>query len=370
MRRSLSMGGLGLACLALLASGCDNDSFAPPRRAKSSSTASGAGESKPTFLVMVVPGSPGHDVQEWGLRAQHESNDKRAIFRIMGPPPGKPDTEQPVVVRKAVADGASAVIVYPGEAPELARTLAEVEANGVPVVLLNKRIAAPEGARPFTVVEYGAFDVSAGQIVGATLEDLKKNHRPVDGTAIILADKVADPTSTRRVAALKSAAESAKFAKVVTIEFDGTNPDAAKAAAIEAVKSHPDVSIMLADDGEGFVGAAQVRSESKGKPVFFVGGFTNFAPSRVVSEPERESCYVDGRYVELGAQAVLTTLAKLRGEAVGEHAYLPLRFVRTEGAVSSESNPNSSVPELRPAVEAPAAPAKEAPSKQAEPKPQ
>lgn len=238
------------------------------------------------------------------------------------------------------------MIVYPGESPELPKALAEAEAKGVPVILLEKGVAAPEGSKPFTVVEYGPFDSTAKQIVSATIEDLTKAKLPVNGTAIVLADRVVDSTSARRVAALKAAAESAKFKKVVTVEIDGRSEADSKRMVLEAVKANPDVSVVLTDDGEGLVAAATVRSDLRGKPIFFVGGYTDFRSSPISSPPVRESCYVEGRFSELGALAVLTALAKLNGEAVGEHAFLTTKFSKTEGAVSTEENPNPAFPEI------------------------
>ena len=340
MRRSFSFSLTGLACLALLPSGC-SDPFAAPTRAKPLPRVSETGGTKSHFLVLVTPGAPDTDLQVWAMRAQHEANDKRAIFRVMGPAPTDGADSQPEVVRRAMAEGASALLVYPGESPELPKALAEAEAKGIPVVLLSKPIAAPEGSKPFTVIDVAPFEETAKKIVAATIEDLKKASQPVNGTAIIMADKVVDSSSSRRVAALKAAAEAAKFRQVVTVPFDGSNEKSTKLAVLEAVKANPDVSIVLTDDGEGMVGAATARGELKGKPIFFVGGYTDYRNSPVITPPSRESCHVEGRFTEVGAQAVLTALAKLRGETVGEHAYVTPKFTKTEGAVASEANSNA-----------------------------
>jgi ABC-type sugar transport system substrate-binding protein len=350
MRRSFSRYWVGPSCLALLvllASGC-KDPFAPPSRVKPLPKLGDSPGAKPNFLVFVVPGSPTGDLEAWSYRAQHEANDKRAVFRIMGPGPKGSAAEQPETVRKSVIEGASALIVYPGDSPELPRALADAEAKGVPVVLIDKPVAAPEGSKPFTVVEPAPFEDTARKIVAATLEDLSKASRPLNGTAILLVDsKLVDQNSGRRVEALKSAAEAAKFRRVLTVPFDGSRQDAAKLAVLEAVKANPDVSVVLTEDGEGLVGAAQARVDLKGKPIIFVGGYTDYRSSRVLTPPLRESCYVEGRFIELGAQAVLIALARLRGETVGEHTYVTPKFTRTDAAISTETEPNSSFPELK-----------------------
>ena len=338
---------LGLFCLVLLASGCGLDPFAPPSRPKPPPTIADVEASKPQYLAFVTPGVPTGDLQTWAMRAQHEANDKRAIFRIMGPGPDHPSSEQPDVVRRALADGASALIVCPGDAPDLPKVLAEAEAKGVPVVLIDKPLVAPEGSKPFTTVGHGPFESTAKQIVETTIDDLKNASKPINGTAIVLADKLVDGSSARRVAALKAAAEAAKFRQVVTVTFDGSFDDSAKTAVLEALKANPDVSVVLCDDAEGLMGAAIARVESKGKPTFFVGGYTDYRTSKIFQPPVRESCYVEGRHSELGGLAVVTALAKLRGETVGDHAYLTPKFNKGSGDVSTETVPNSSLPETR-----------------------
>jgi ABC-type sugar transport system substrate-binding protein len=344
MLRSFSRSWAVLSCLILVAPGCGKDPFAPPTRLKPTSTSGEVEEPRPPFLVYLVPGVPKGDLEVWGTRAQVEANDKRAIFRIMGPGPGETPDKQPEIVRKALTDGASALIVYPGDSPELPKALAEAESKGVPVVLIDKALVPPEGSKPFTMVEHGVFDEMARKIVAATIDDLKKAARPLDGTALVLVDKVVDGTSGRRVSSLKSAAEAAKFRQVVPVSFDASVENSAKLAVLEAVKANPDVSVVLADDAEGLMGAGLARAESRGKPVFFVGGFTDYRTSQVYMPPVRESCYVEGRYSELGGLAVVTALARLRGETVSEHSYLTPRFTKAEGAVSTENNPNSSIP--------------------------
>jgi ABC-type sugar transport system substrate-binding protein len=342
MRRSFSLFWAGLACVVLLSSGC-SDPFAAPTRAKPLPRVSETIGTKPIFLIFVVPGTPDGDLQVWAMRAQHEANDKRAVFRVMVPLPTDGADPQPTAVRRAMAEGASALLVYPGESPELPKALAEAEAKGVPVVLLSKPVAAPEGSKPFTVIDVAPFEETAKQIVAATIEDLKKASQPINGTAIVLADKVVDDSSNQRVAALKAAAEAAKFRQIVTVPFDGSNDNSAKLAVLEAVKANPDVSIVLTDSDEGMVGASTARGELKGKPIFFVGGYSDYRTSRIITPPARESCYVEGRFSELGGLAVLTALAKLRGETVAEHAYVTPKFTKTEGAVASEADPKAIV---------------------------
>ena len=339
MRGLLSRSGAALAALAVVAQGCGHDPFSPPKRSTPSPSAEVNRPSKAVYLAMVTPGPPTDDVQAWSLRAQREANNLQAIFRIMGPTPDESPSAQPDVVRKAVADGASALIVVPGDSTGLGKALAEAEAKGVPVVLLGRAIAAPDGSKPFTVVEHGDFDASARAIVAATLEDAKKAGRPADGTAIVMVDRATDSSSGRRVAALKAAAESSGFRKVVTVPFEPTRDDSAKVAVLEAVKANPEVSVVLADDSESMIGASKARVELQAKPAFFVGGYVDYGvPKASYLPPTRESCFVEGRFVDLASMAVRIAMARLRGEQVEGRTVLASKFARGLGLIASEAD--------------------------------
>ena len=334
----ISKHGAALMALVVVSSGCGQDPFSPPSRPKSTPSTESTWAPKATYLVLVTPEVPSDEVEAWTFRAQREANGRQAIFRVMGPSPDQPSSKQPDVVRKAVADGATALIVVPGDSPGLGKALAEAEAKGVPVVLLARSIAAPAGSKPFSVVEHGDFDDSARKIVATTLEDARKVGRPADGTALVTVDQATDASSTRRVAALKSAAEAAGFRKVVMVPFDRSKDDAPKTAILEAVKANPDVSVVLADDSESTMWAAEARMALQANPTFFVGGYMDYGASKNYTPPTKESCYVDGKFADLGALAVKTALGRLRGEPAEEHVVMSTKFIRGQGLVASETD--------------------------------
>ena len=337
MRVEFSRFGAGLVALAVVSSGCGQDPFSPPSRARPTPSTDSAQSPKATYLVMVSPGVPTDEFQMLSLRAQREANNRQAIFRVMGPGPDR-TPPQPEVVRRAVADGASALIVMPGDSPELGKALAEAEAKGVRVIMLGRTIPAPDGSKPFTVVEHGDFDESARKIVEATLEDAKKVGQSTEGTALVMVNQATDSSSTRRVAALKAAAEGAGFRKVVMVPYEPVSDDSAKIALLEAVKANPDVSIVLGDDTDSTTGASEARIQLQGKPAFFVGGYMQYGATKSYLPPTRESCFVEGNFIELGALAVKTALTRLRGEPVQEQTVLPSKFTRGQGLVASAAD--------------------------------
>ena len=66
----------------------------------------------------------------WAVWALREANDQHLVFRTMGPGPGESSMSQPEVVKRVLADGASALLVVQGDSPELAQSLADAEAEG------------------------------------------------------------------------------------------------------------------------------------------------------------------------------------------------------------------------------------------------
>ena len=334
MRRSVPGILLGLLIGGLPIPGCGGDPFGPPSTPKRGAGA-GSRESETKSIYFVVPGVPEGDVLAWAANAQTEANLRQVVFRVMVAPPGDRTTGQAELVKRALADGASALLVVAGDDPALPKALADAESGGVPVVLIGRSLAAPEGSKPFTTVELGEFEESARKIVGATVDDLKKSKRTVEGTAIVLVNSVADATLARRVEAMKAAASKAGFPKVIPLTIDGSKLEAAKGLLKEAVKANPDVAIFLATDNETLFVAEEVRIALKGSPLVFAGGFTNYTTTIVLVFFMRESAFVEGRFEEMARLGVVTILKKLQGEEVGPVVLQSPKFNRGLGTVSS-----------------------------------
>ncbi len=343
MRVSLSVfragAWIGLGFLAFLAVGCGHDPFAAPSRPTPTRTNATIESAKTIF--MIIPGKPEDEVQLWAIWADREASDQHLVFRAMGPPPAEPTTTESEVVRKAPGDGASALIVVPDDSKDLPQTLADAEAKGVPVILLGRTIPAPPGSPPFASVTPAPIEEWAGRIVSTTLADAKKAGRPGDGTALIVTDKHPDSSSAERVALLRAAAEKAGLKPAETVTYDGEVTNAAKLAVIEAAQAHPDLAVVLTADGEGMHGASQARVELKGKPTFFVGGFVGYRAESSLLNFSSESCYVDGKVEQVGRQAALNIIARLRSEPIDEHATVKLELSR---GLSQDAGPTKADP--------------------------
>jgi ABC-type sugar transport system substrate-binding protein len=326
MRRLCWWVGAGFVTSVVGLAGCGQDPFGPPTRARPS--VADEPQEKATTIFLISPTVPTQAIKAWGTEGQTEANLNHAIFRLIGPLPGKTSVNQADLVKRAIDDGASGLLVIPGDSPDLGKVLADAEAKGVAVALIGRSIPAPEGSKPFTVIEHAPFEESARKIVSATIDDLKKAGRPVQGTALVLADRSTDPTSSARVAALKAAASAAGFAKVVEVPIDGSNEPVSKKEALEAAKANPDLAIILTDDPETMLAASQLRKELKGNSVVFIGGYIDFGVLRVEIPVHSISCYAQGRYDQLAKLGVQAILSKLKGEPVAERVVLAPFFHR------------------------------------------
>jgi len=318
----------GLACSVALAAGCGSEQFAPPPGLKVATTSESTAPSKTIFLI--IPGPPDLDLEYAAMSAQREAGLLKAIFRLAGPAPGEGPTKQGDAIRRAVADGAQALVVYPVDAPETAPALAEAAAKGVAVVLVGRVVAAAAGKPPFTLVVPAPFAASAKQVVATAIADAKKNGRPGDGEALVVAIKKGDAYSADRVAALKAAAESAGCRKVETVAFEGA-VDAALPAMLERARAIPDLTLILAEGDEALELAIKARQGLKGSPLAFVGGYAGVHGMFQPNSYERESAFVEFRPENLAKLAIRTAVALAEGGTSEARVELEPRFNRGSG---------------------------------------
>ncbi len=329
MRRAVQVSWCVVLGSIFVASGCDSELPPRPTLKRGLGSASAPEEGAKT-VFMVIPGPPDVDVELWSMAGQREAGDSRAVFRLSGPGPSVPSLDQAAIARKAVADGASALVVVAGEAPDLPAALAEAEAKKVPVVLLGKPLGPPAGSPAFTHVRPGSFEPAARKVVEAAKADARTLGLPDDFTTIILVDQDGDLYSSARVAALKGAAEAAGLKKIELVSFK--SGEGAKVALLSALKEHPDAAIVLCDDDDAMLAASRARMDLDRKPTIVVGGF---AGSRGMWEPSyyaNESSFVECRNEKLAKLAVRTALEKSRGESVPAVVELEPKFNRGRGA--------------------------------------
>ncbi len=293
-------------------SGCGQDPFGPPTRVRPATSAETTEKAKSIYFI--TAGIPVGEVEEWAREAQVEANVNHIIFRITGPGPNDPPSAQADVIRRSIGEDISGLIVVPAEGPEVGKALAEAQAKGIEVVLIGQAVAAPEGAKPFPVVDFAPLEPSAARIVSTVIADLKAAGRSAEGPVLILSEQQGDRTSKKRLEAMKAAVTAAGFTRIVELTLNSTAPVEAKKQLLDAVNALPDLAMILTLDAETLRLAGQIRQITNRKPDYFIGGYIDFAVTRTPGTFTLISCYAQGRYTQLANLAVKAILSRFKGD--------------------------------------------------------
>ncbi len=313
-----------LACVA--PAGCDTDSYAPPApgRSKTSSAASGAMPVRAKEIAMIFPADDNSDLALYDVVGRNEAGFQKVVFRSLKPAPGAPASKQAELIKQATADGASALIVVPDSTKETADAIAAIDQAKTPVVLLGR---TPTGAVPpgVTFVGFEPFEPAAKKLVEAIAEDLKKQASPADATVALVVRSPGDETSARRDAALTEALKTAKLPISLTIPVGVDLTETSKAVEA-ALKTHPEVWVVVSDDDTGIQGANAARRLAGGRR-YLTAGF--HAGHNVQMLTQGAVSALASRSVEaLVRRTVKLAVERARGQDVPAKVLIPVEFRR------------------------------------------
>jgi ABC-type sugar transport system substrate-binding protein len=310
--------------------GCDSDSFVPPKAGKKASTAiSPATPQQSKEIVLILPAEDNPDIQFYDAVCRLEAGNLRVIFQTFRPSPGDAKDKQAELIKKAVADGAAAMIVVADGSDATVLALADVDQKKTPIILLGRPVEAPKSGPPYTLVTFPPFGPSAKKIVEAILEDARKLGAPTDGTALFLQDTTADETSDARNAALTEALKAAKTPISATVPTTESINDTHK-PGVEVLKANPKIAIIVADDDSGVTIGPSLHKESKSKVYQPLGGFVQprSGPSPVVTG--QATAVVERNVEALARKAVRVALERAEGKTVPERQEIDLVFRRAK----------------------------------------
>jgi ABC-type sugar transport system substrate-binding protein len=209
--------------------------------------------SKVITLLMPQP-IPNDELVIWRQVAMEEGGRSAAesgmVLEVQVLGPKDPPSKQADQVREAVAKGSSALIVVVADAKAVAPALVEARGKGVPVVLLSRPVKV-EG-KPFPLVAVAPFEPSARELVGTALS-VAKDRGLGDAPALLVVKDPPDEHTEARVAATKAALAEAKVPLRKAIRINAYPQEAAD-LIVEELKARPDVSMILADEDQGFSG--------------------------------------------------------------------------------------------------------------------
>jgi len=242
----------------------------------------------------------------------------------------KPESGQPLspeqmagAIRTAIGRGSVALIVEPIDDPTVLDLLYEAQSRGTKVLLLDQPVP-PRGGKSIPLLTYQSFDKPGRQIVEAVIEAAKLTHRLNDGRIVVLQNRSTDAYSADRLASLTDPLKAAGL-KYEILPFEG-DADAAKEALTMSLAVPPKISIVLAENDEGFAASHLILSQriKQSQPEFVLGGYTAYDIGASTDLLARAAAFCD-RSVEVYSAKVFQTVRNLiEGKPVGERVEVPV----------------------------------------------
>lgn len=302
-----------LLCLLTCALiGCESTEFLPPPEPSSPGPAPEAA-AKSFDLILDRNDHVDHEflVKHARIRAAFH----KVMLEVASLAPDDPPAKQAELIRAAVARHSSAIVVRPVDAPETAAALQEAQAQGVPLVLLDRPVSSLSEASPVTLVTYAPFAESATQLVAAVKAAAKRDRLREDGVAVLLVNTITDPRSAERVEALKRAIANAGLTLVETVMFTGISQHA-QPPLVERLAADPRVTMVFADEDRGTASAHHTACSMIEERRFTVAGYTNFTNKTAGLIRQEATAVADRNELGFIEQAIDAAVSLGHGERV------------------------------------------------------
>ncbi len=325
----------GLMAVGLLAlAGCESERpGVPPASTESVLPPSDSEATIPTLGLVLTETNPIESAYfDTYLRAYAARAD--VILAVANAKAG----EQGQAVRDLAAEPLSALIVVPETNQPPTQELAEARDQGIPVVLLGQSV---EIDPPITSVRLEPLENAAKPIVSEVVEAAEKAGAAPDSPAVILLAEGMGQAGLGRVKAFRTALAATSHPALPEVTYDPSVPTNAAEALRSVLREHEDLSVVLAVEEQGLLGAAMVLDERKEpKPPMAIGGF--FGSRDLVMNPVDPSLTAVGDLDprDLAGRAFETAMTLAKGETVSKPVELKITIRRP-----SEPNP---APEPRP----------------------
>ncbi len=373
---------LGIAALAALPS-CDSNAFVPARPPElitappsvATNPGKGASSSVPTTprpgaealakttaiptararlveLIQARPTDLDHIYFEQILR--RETGARRCAFRVANMIDDKPLSPEQVAseIRTAANRSTGALILEPVDVPDIREALHEAEAKGLKIVLLDSPLPSSSPGKPYPVVTYKGFAGAAKQLVESMASDVKTMQLPADGTTLVVENREKDFYSRDRLESITGALKAAGRT-FDTVSFNGDQKEATQ-VVLDYLKTHPQLTVVLADQDLGVAGAYDARDQwikTHTSTFFAVGGYYACDARLILPMKARVQGLIDRNVEAYARRALEVALDLMDGKAVPErvlvdvrfhpnpHPYLPTSAERTQPKKAAEPRP-------------------------------
>lgn len=329
-RRTSLQGSIGgvLACLALLVSGCERDPEMLPKLAPESADLPDVGyqTGKRTSEIILI--LPGEEVSDYGLIdavVASAAGSSHSAFHTERPAPTDPPEKQAELIKSAVKRGGGLLIIVPAaETQPIIDAIAEARDKGAPTVLLERELKLP--GKPVPTIVFEDYAKPAKEIVGALVKDAKSAGFAPGDPALIVRRLPGDSQADARIAAFKKALAERSVPIAEEVEFTGLF-EAAKPLIEDAVKRHPNIAMVVADEDNGISASVQVFSTTQDledndpkRYKFGVGGFVINQSSIKMVDGGAVSALAERSLIRMSRDAVDLVLAIKAGKKVEDRS--------------------------------------------------
>lgn len=270
-----------------------------------------------TVIGVIFPSGGVTDIEIYEEVARQQEERTRAVVRIYRPDRSESKAPQSDLIRRAVEDGCTALIVLAIDPQEVAPAIASARKQGRPVVLLDRPVTTNIEGLPAAPYVASEDEVpTARKLVEATIADAKAAGFPPDGPAVLMSHEYNDARSRARLKAVREALNASGVRILPEVKYEGFKEQAHAALKI-AHEIAPHMAMVFGDDDNAVRGAAEFRNLIDKKPRrFILAGYAVDPQLMDLAKSNITAAMIDRRVAEPMRVAFDTALALTRGETV------------------------------------------------------
>nr|WP_162990931.1 ABC transporter substrate-binding protein [Maliibacterium massiliense] len=304
-----------VAVLALALVACGPSSSEPSSSASGGQSSSGS-DSKKIYFVSKIMGSQYWSVVEDGFNSACEENGYEPVVNGLQ---NETDVEKQVqLLADAVTAKPAAICIAPCDSQAMVQSVTEAEASGIPVVLIDTKIASEEGFDACIATDNKKAGEECAKQMIKYLKKANVDHAKVG----VLVASTGSQTVTDRLDGFKEYwdANAEDGWEVLWNEQKINDGDTSKALsdAKDLIMAHPDLNALWGVNNSGSIGCATALKELNRTDITLIGmDFSNDTPQLL--EDGFIKAAVAQRQFQMGYQGVETALKVLNGEKVEKY---------------------------------------------------
>ncbi len=330
---------LALTLVPPVLAGCDSDSYAPPPPVGLKTASSSSATAMPVRakeVVLILPVEENADLRTYENVSRVEAGNLHVIHRAFRPRANDPASNQAALISQAVADGASALLVVPDDSKETADALAAAGRKGVPIILIGRPLASPPDGPPYTLVTLPDYAASARKLVEILVEDTRKAGLPADAPFLLVKSVWKDETTAARTAAVAAALKAAGVTVAATVEVVEAS-DESRRRFDAALKAHPDIRAVFADDDQGFTIGTAARDETNPRGKYMVAGYVFSRNNVMLVATNQVSAMVERGVEPLARRATRIAVDRIEGRPVPDRVEVEMNLRRATDPINPPS---------------------------------